>query len=90
MVAGFDAGDARPDFAHDPRAFVAEHAGEDAFAVEAVQRIGVGVADARRHDLHQNLARLRPFKVEFDDFERLLRLEGNGGARLHIFPPEMI
>jgi hypothetical protein len=48
-----------------------------------VERIGVGVADARRHDLDQHFARLRPFQIEFDDLERLLRLEGNGGAGLH-------
>src|SRR3546814_12397119 len=49
----------------------------------AVERVGIGVADARRHDLDQHLARLRAFEVEFDDFQRLLRFERNGGAGLH-------
>ena len=83
MVAGNDAGDARADLAHDARALMAQHAREDALAVEPVERIGVGVADARRHDLDQHLARLRAFEVEFDDFERLLRFERDGGAGLH-------
>jgi hypothetical protein len=61
--------------AHDAGAFMAEDAGEDALAVEPVERVGVGVADARRHDLDQHLARLRAFQIEFDDLERLLRLE---------------
>jgi hypothetical protein len=60
-----------------------QHAREDALAVEAVERIGVGVADARRHDFHEHLARLRAFQIEFDDFERLLRFECDGGAGLH-------
>src|SRR5437660_12932489 len=50
MVARLHAGDPRTDLAHDASSFVAEDRREDAFAVEAVQRVGVGVADARRHD----------------------------------------
>ena len=62
---------------------MAEHRGEQAFRIETVQRVGVGVADARRHDLDEDLALLRAFEIEFDDFERLLGLERNGGSGLH-------
>jgi hypothetical protein len=65
------------------RAFVAEDAGELALAVEPVERIGVGVTDARRHDLDQHFARLGAFQIEFDDLERLVGGEGDGGAGLH-------
>src|SRR3546814_11026553 len=83
MVAGLDAGDARPDLAHDAGALMPQYAREHALAVEAVERVGVGVTDARRHDLDQHLARLRASQVEFDDFERLLRFERNGCAGPH-------
>src|SRR3546814_21019081 len=83
MVAGDDARHARADLAHDPCALMPQHAREDALAVETVERVSVGVADARRHDLDQHLARLRTFEVELDDLERLLRFERNGGAGLH-------
>ena len=41
------------------------------------------MADAGRHDLDQHFAGLGAFKVEFDDFERLLGGKGNGGTGLH-------
>ena len=63
--------------------FVAEHGGEDALAVEAVERIGIGMANAGRHDLDQHFAGLGAFEIELDDFERLLGSKGNGGAGLH-------
>ncbi len=83
MVARLHRGDARADFAHDARAFMAEDRREDALAVEAIERIGVGVADAGRHDLDQNFAGLGSFQIQLDDLERFLRLESDGGACLH-------
>ncbi len=83
MIAGLNAGDPRADLAHDPRAFVSEDRGEDALAVEPVERVGVGMADAGGHDLDQHLARLRPLEIDFDDLEGLLGFEGYGGAGLH-------
>src|SRR5207342_2377210 len=83
MVARLHAGYARPDFTHHACAFMAEDRGEDALAVESVERISIGVADTGRHDLDQHLARLWPFKVELDDLERLLRFESDSGAGLH-------
>ena len=83
MIAGLHAGHARPDLANDARAFVAEDRGKDAFAVEPVERVGVSVADAGRHDLDQHLASLGAFKVDLDDLQRFLGFEGDGGAGLH-------
>ena len=60
MVAGLHAGDAGADLADHARALMAEDRGEDAFAVEPVERVGVGMADAGRHDLDQHLAALGP------------------------------
>ncbi len=83
MIARLHAGHARADFAHDARAFVAQHAGEKTFGIEPVERVGIGMADAGGHDLDQHLACLGPFQVELDDFERLLGGEGDCGAGFH-------
>ena len=88
MVADRDAGHPGPDLADDPRAFVAEHAREQSLRVEPVERIGVGVADAGRHDLDQHLAGARAVEVELDDRERLLGGEGDAGAGLHKSVPD--
>ncbi len=58
VVAGLHRGDARADLAHDARALVAEDAGNRPSLIEPVERVGVGVADAGRHDLDQHLAGL--------------------------------
>ncbi len=63
---------------------MAQDRGEEALRIGAGQGIGIGVADAGRLDLDQNFARFRSFQIEFDDFERLLRLEGDGGARFQV------
>ncbi len=89
VIAGLQRGDAGADLAHDAGAFVAEDGREDAFRVGARQRVGVGVADAGRHDLDQHLAGLRALDVDDLDGERLARLPGNGCADLHgYFAPE--
>ena len=80
MIADRDRGHPGADFADDPGALVAEHAREQAFAVEPVERVGVGVANARRHDLDEDFAGLGAFEIELDDLEGLLRFEGDGGA----------
>ena len=84
MVARLDRGDARTDLADDAGALMAEDRGENSFAVETVERIGVGVADAGRLDLDQDFAGLRTFQIELDDLKRLLRLERDCGACLHL------
>src|SRR3546814_13325992 len=70
VVARLHRGDARPDLAHDPRAFLNEDRREDARAVEAGARGAVGVADARRSDLHLHPDRLRHSVLEPDDNEQ--------------------
>jgi hypothetical protein len=83
VVADRYRGDAGADFAHDPGAFMAEDRREDALAVLALQRIGVGVAHARGHDLHQHFAGARPLQVDLVDLERLVGGDGDGGSGLH-------
>ena len=82
VVAGPDAGYAGADRLHNAGALVAEHAGKDALGVEAVQGVGVGVADAAGDDAHQHFALLRRHQIQFFDNQRLLRRPGNGGAGL--------
>ena len=76
-------GHARPDLADDPGALMAEDRGEDALGILALERVGVGMADAGRHDLDQHLARLRPVEVDLVDLERRVGRDGDGGAGLH-------
>ena len=80
----FQRGDARADLAHDARAFMAEDRRETMpSGIGARQRVGVGVADAGRHDLDQHFARLRAFDLDGLDGERLAGFPGDRGARLH-------
>ena len=83
MVARLHAGHARPHLAHNASALMAEHAREQPFRIEPVQRVGVGVTDARRHDLDQHFARLGAFEIKLDDLQQLLRLERYGCTGLH-------
>src|SRR5260221_7244534 len=83
VVARLDAGDARPDLAHDARTLMAEDRREQPFAVEPVERVGIGMADAGRHDLDQDFAGLGPIEIDLDHLERLLGREGDGRAGLH-------
>ena len=83
MVALLHGCDARADFAHDAGALMAQDAREHALGIEPVEGVGVGVADAGGHDLHQHLARLGTLEVELDDLQRLLGFEGDGGPSLH-------
>ncbi|MNE81220.1 hypothetical protein D3C80_1778530 [compost metagenome] len=87
MVADGQARHARPDLDHHARAFVAENAREYALGVQTVQRIGVSVADARRLDLDQHLARARPLQIDLDDLERAFGFERDGGAGFHDVGP---
>ncbi|MNC67457.1 hypothetical protein D3C75_1179570 [compost metagenome] len=60
---------------------------EDALAVQTVQRIGVGVADAGGLDLDQDLARARTLQINLDDLERAFGFERDGGASFHDVGP---
>ena len=83
MVARFHRDDAGADLANDAGALMAEDRGEDSLAVQAVERVGVGVADAGRLDLDQDLTGLGALQIQLDDLERLLGLKGDRGARFH-------
>ncbi|MGY3457401.1 hypothetical protein ACVWW5_002851 [Bradyrhizobium sp. LM3.4] len=83
VVARLHRGHARTDLANDAGALMAQDRREDSFAVEAVERVGVGVADARRLDLDQDFADLRSFQIDLHYLERLLGFESDGGTCLH-------
>lgn len=84
MIAGLDRRHAGADLANDARTFVPEDRGKDALAVEAVERVGIGVTDARRLDLDKDLAGLGAFQIELDDLKRLLCFKCDCGAGLHL------
>ena len=88
MVADRDAGDAGADLADDAGALVAEDAREQPVRIEPVEGVGVGMADAGRHDLDEHLAGARAVEVDLDHLERLLGGEGDGGAGLHESVPD--
>jgi len=83
MVARLYRSDAGADLAHHASALMPQHRREDPLAVEPVQRIGIRMADARRHDLDKHLACLRTLKVQLHNLKRLLRLKGHRSARFH-------
>ena len=78
------AGHAWPDLADDACAFMSKDRREQPFAIEPIERVCVGVADAGGHDLDQDFALLRPFQVQLHDFERLLGGKSDGGTGLHL------
>ena len=84
MIVRSHRGNARPHFAHDPCTFMTKHARELAFAVQPVERVGIGVANTGRHDLDQHFARLGAFQVKLDNLERLLGFKCYGCACFHI------
>ena len=83
MVARLDGCHAGADLADDAGALMAEDGGKDPLAIEAIKRIGIGMTDSGRLDFDQDLAGLRAFQVDLDDFKRFLRFESDGGACLH-------
>jgi hypothetical protein len=83
VITGLQRRHAGTDLYHYAGAFMPQDRWKQALAVETVQRIGVGVADAGRLDLDQDLAGARTFQVNLNDFEGLLGFECDGGAGLH-------
>ena len=71
MVALAHAGHAGADIDHDARALVAENGGKEPFRIGARKGELVGVADAGRLDLDQNLASARAVEIDLHDLERL-------------------
>ena len=83
VIAGLHTGHASADFADDPGTLMPQHAREQPLRIQAVERVGVGMANPGRHDFDQHFARLWPLQIEFDDLQRLLRFERYGGTGLH-------
>ena len=83
MIALHDRRHAGPDVDHDSRALVAEDRGKEPLRIGAGQGEFVGVADAGRLDLDQDLAGARPIEIDLGHFERLSGGDGDGGAGLH-------
>ena len=89
MIARLYACDPRADFADDACAFVPQDRRKDPFRVFSFERVRVGVANARRHDFDEHFARLRSVEIDFVDNQRLVRLNGDGGACFHALVPRM-
>src|SRR5262249_13848586 len=62
VIPRLDRGNAGADLADDARAFMTKDGRKNSLAVEAIERVGVGMANARGLDLDQDLARLRSFR----------------------------
>ena len=79
----FTDGHAGADVDDDAGALVAEDRGKQPLGVGARQGELVGVADAGRLDLDQNLAGTRAFELDRGYLKRLAGAEGYGGANIH-------
>src|SRR5208337_2566092 len=80
VVALQRAGHARPDVDDHPRALVPEDGGKEPFRVGAGQGELVGVADAGRLDLDEDLAFAGPIEIDLRDLERLSGGDADSGA----------
>ncbi len=80
MIARLDRRNTCAHFAHNARTFMAENGRELAFGIKAGKRVGIGVANAGRHDFDQHFA--SAWTADFNGFdgERLFCLPGNGCA----------
>ena len=83
MIARLQRGDALAHFQHDACALMAEDGGEDAFGIVARAGELIGMAQAGRLDLDQDLAPFRAFEVHLHDFKRFAGFHGNGGTGSH-------
>ena len=86
VVALLHRGHAGAHVHHDARALVAEDGGKEALGVGARQGELVGVADAGRLDLDQDLACARAFEIDLGDLERLAGRKRDGCTTLHGAP----
>jgi len=62
---------------------MAEDRGEQAFGIGARQRELIGMADAGRLDLDQDLACARSLELDGRDLQRLAGGDSNGGTNIH-------
>src|SRR2546429_819149 len=66
VIAGLDRRHARPDLADDTGALMTEDRRKDSFAVKAIERVSVGVANPGRLYFDANLAGLRAFQIDLN------------------------
>jgi hypothetical protein len=90
VIALLHGGDAGADIDHHARTLMPEDRREEAFRIGARQGELVGMADARRLDLDQNLTGTRAFELYGHDLKWFSSLNGNGGAYVHLRLPMRI
>ena len=84
VVAGFDLGDARTNFANEAAALVAEAVWkEPVFAAMAAGFEDLCVADAAICDFDEDLTRLECGHIEISHLERAVEFDEHRGCRLH-------
>ncbi|MNS61756.1 hypothetical protein D3C72_947920 [compost metagenome] len=80
MIADGDGSHALADRFNDCSTFVAEDRREDAFRVSAGKGVGIGMANTGSHHAQQHFTCLGHGDINFNDLQRFLGLECNGGA----------
>jgi hypothetical protein len=83
VIALLHARDSRSDIDDDTGTLVTQNGGEQAFGVGPGERELVGVANACRLDLDQNLPGLGTIKLDICDLERFGFLQCNSSAGFH-------
>ena len=83
MVAGLERGDAGAGIDDHARSLMAQNGGKQPLRVCPGERVGIGMANAGRPDLHQDLALAGAVEFHGFDAERLAGFQGYGGAGLH-------
>src|SRR6185436_13806889 len=83
VIADRNAGHARTDLAHDAGALMPQDRRKEPFWIGTREREFVGMTDAGRFELDQDLARPRPVQLHGLDDKRLSSLDSNSGTDVH-------
>ena len=89
VIARLQAGHTRAHLEHDTRALMPQNRRKRPLGIRPGQREIIRVAQARRLDLNQNLARLRTLEVHLHDLHRLASLNSNRRSCAHSVCPPM-
>jgi hypothetical protein len=73
-----------------PAAFVTKNRREQSFRIGAGQGEFIGVTDAGRLDIDQDLAGARTLELDGGDFKGLAGCKGDGGANIHDIVPRSL
>src|SRR5262249_2708126 len=84
VVAFLQARDVRSNVDHDARALVTENRGKEPLGIGTGPREFVRVTNARRANLDEHLAALRPIELHGLDSQGLPDFECNGSANVHL------